>query len=45
MILHPTFIEGRFVRIYSAGEEIGFFGEINPQVLENFKVLRSCCCS
>ena len=35
---HPSFIEGRFVRIYSAGEEIGFFGEINPQVLENFKV-------
>lgn len=35
---HSSFIEGRFVRIYSAGEEIGFFGEINPQVLENFKV-------
>jgi len=35
---HASFIEGRFVRIYSAGEEIGFFGEINPQVLENFKV-------
>jgi len=35
---HPSFIEGRFSRIYSAGEEIGFFGEINPQVLENFKV-------
>jgi len=35
---YPSFIEGRFARIYSAGEEIGFFGEINPQVLENFKV-------
>jgi phenylalanyl-tRNA synthetase beta chain len=35
---HPSFIEGRFVRIYSAGKEIGFFGEVNPQVLENFKV-------
>jgi phenylalanyl-tRNA synthetase beta chain len=35
---HSSFIEGRFVRIYSAGEEIGFFGEINPKVLENFKV-------
>ena len=35
---HPSFIEGRFVKIYSAGEEIGFFGEINPIVLENFKV-------
>jgi phenylalanyl-tRNA synthetase beta chain len=35
---HPSFIDGRFVRIYSNKEEIGFFGEINPQVLENFKV-------
>jgi phenylalanyl-tRNA synthetase beta chain len=35
---HPSFIDGRFVRIYSNKEEIGLFGEINPQVLENFKV-------
>jgi phenylalanyl-tRNA synthetase beta chain len=35
---HPTFIEGRFARMYSNGEEVGFFGEINPLVLENFKV-------
>jgi phenylalanyl-tRNA synthetase beta chain len=35
---HPSFIEGRFAKIYSAGKEIGFFGEINPHVLENFKV-------
>jgi len=35
---HPSFIDGRFARIYSNKEEIGFFGEINPQVLENFKV-------
>ena len=35
---HPSFIDGRFARIYSAKEEIGFFGEINPQVLENFKI-------
>jgi phenylalanyl-tRNA synthetase beta chain len=36
--LHPSFIEGRFVKVYSAGEEIGFFGEMSPQVLENFKI-------
>ena len=33
------FIEGRCAKIMSKGQQIGVFGEINPQVLENW----GCC--
>ena len=35
---HPSFIDGRCGKIIHEKKEIGFFGEINPEVLENFKV-------
>jgi len=35
---HPTFIHGRVAKIIENGKEIGIFGEINPIVLENFKI-------
>ncbi len=31
-----TFIKGRLASIFVSGKEIGFIGEINPEVLENF---------
>ncbi len=33
-----TFIPGRAASIIINGEEIGFFGEVNPQVIENFQL-------
>lgn len=35
---HPSFISGRVARIVENGKDIGIFGEINPAVLENFKI-------
>ena len=35
---HPSFIEGRFGIINYLGESFAFMGEINPEVLENFKL-------
>jgi len=35
---HPSFIEGRAAAVRSLGEEIGFIGEINPQVLESWRI-------
>lgn len=35
---HPSFIETRCGRIIVDEKEIGFFGEIHPQVLENWKL-------
>ncbi len=35
---HPSFIPGRCASIIVEGEEIGFFGEIHPEVLENFEL-------
>lgn len=40
---HPSFISGRCGSIYFKGEEIGVFGEIHPQVLENFGILVPLC--
>ncbi|MEM3260548.1 MAG: phenylalanine--tRNA ligase subunit beta, partial [Candidatus Micrarchaeaceae archaeon] len=34
----PTYIPGRQARIFYGGFEIGRFGEISPQVLENFSI-------
>ncbi|MDQ1280103.1 MAG: phenylalanyl-tRNA synthetase beta chain [Thermoproteota archaeon] len=36
--VHKSFIEGRIGVILIAGEEIGFIGEISPQVLENWNL-------
>ena len=36
-IEHNSFISGRAAGIYK-GDEIGFFGEIHPEVLENFEL-------
>ncbi len=33
---HPAFLKGRCAAIRYQGEKIGFFGEIAPQVIENF---------
>lgn len=35
-IEHGSFIEGRVARITVDGKDVGFVGEINPRVLENF---------
>jgi phenylalanyl-tRNA synthetase beta chain len=35
---HPSFIQSRCGKIISEGREIGFFGEIHPKVLENWKL-------
>ena len=35
---HPNFIEGRCGKILFNNKEIGFIGEINPQILENFEL-------
>jgi phenylalanyl-tRNA synthetase beta chain len=35
---HPAFIQGRAAEIIYQNESIGYFGEINPKVLNNFKL-------
>ncbi len=35
---HPSFIEGRVGKIIVAGSEVGVVGEINPAVLEAWKL-------
>ena len=35
---HPSFFEGRCAKIMVAGEKIGIFGEIHPEVLTNFEL-------
>jgi len=35
---HDSFIEGRCAKIFFNDKEIGFLGEINPKVLENFEL-------
>jgi len=35
---HPSFIESRCGKIIVDGNEIGFFGEIHPKILENWKL-------
>ena len=35
---HPSFIEGRCGKIMVGKKEVGFLGEISPQVLENFEL-------
>lgn len=35
---HPTFIQGRAAEILRDGKPIGVFGEIHPQVLNNFGI-------
>ena len=38
----PRFILGRQAGIIYKGEQIGIFGEINPQVLENWNIEIPC---
>jgi len=35
---HSSFINGRCAGIFAEGKKIGYFGEISPEVLENFKL-------
>jgi phenylalanyl-tRNA synthetase beta chain len=35
---HPSFIESRCGEILTGDKKIGFFGEIHPQILENWKL-------
>jgi phenylalanyl-tRNA synthetase beta chain len=37
-IIHPSFIEGRAGKIIVGGAEVGFVGEVNPAVLEAWKL-------
>jgi phenylalanyl-tRNA synthetase beta chain len=37
-IRDPAFIAGRAAKIVSGNEELGYFGEMHPKVLENFKI-------
>ncbi len=39
----PRFIKGRQVGIMHNGKQIGIFGEISPQVLENWNITIPCC--
>ena len=36
---HESFIEGRCASIFVNDKEVGYLGEINPKVLENFELL------
>tara|TARA_Y100000034_G_C6904499_1_gene419312 strand:- start:290 stop:1900 length:1611 start_codon:yes stop_codon:yes gene_type:complete len=35
---HGSFIKGRVGRVYCKGKKVGFIGEVNPKVLENFSL-------
>lgn len=35
---HPTFTEGRTAEIFVNGNSVGFAGEVNPHVLNNFEI-------
>ena len=37
-IIHPSFIEGRVGKIEVNNAEVGIVGEINPAVLNNWKL-------
>jgi phenylalanyl-tRNA synthetase beta chain len=36
--VHPSFIEGRAGKVIADGAEVGIFGEVNPLVLEAWKL-------
>jgi phenylalanyl-tRNA synthetase beta chain len=38
----PRFIPGRSARLLSGGQELGFFGEIHPRVLESWGIQMPC---
>jgi phenylalanyl-tRNA synthetase beta chain len=40
----PRFIRGRSARILYGGREVGVFGEVHPQVLENWGIQVPCTC-
>ncbi len=40
---HDSFIPGRCVHVFCKGKVIGFIGELNPKVLENFGLLMPVC--
>jgi len=40
----PRFIRGRSARILSGAREVGIFGEVHPQVLENWGIQVPCTC-
>ena len=35
---HDSFIKGRVGRVYCKGKKVGYVGEINPKVLDNFSL-------
>ena len=35
---HSSFIPGRVGRVVVSGKKVGYIGEINPKVLENFSI-------
>jgi phenylalanyl-tRNA synthetase beta chain len=36
--VHPSFVEGRAGKAIVNGVNVGFLGEVNPQVLESWKL-------
>ncbi len=36
--MHPSFIPGRCASVIIDGREIGFFGEVHPEIIENFEL-------
>ncbi len=41
---HPFLIEGRQADVYVSGKNVGFIGELHPQVIENFGLLVPVSC-
>ena len=41
-IRHGSFVEGRVAGIISKRNEVGLFGELHPEVLDNFKIEEPC---
>lgn len=40
----PRFIHGRAAAVISGGRRVGIFGEVHPQVLENWGIQMPCTC-
>ena len=37
-IFEPCFIEGRVAEVKFNGKTLGYFGEVHPKILKNFKI-------
>ncbi len=39
---HPLFVQGRCGRVVASGTQLGFIGEVRPEVLERMKIAMPC---